>query len=139
MVFKSPVDGARTSANTSFPRSELREYVRAGRTNRADGGSISVSGANENNWVLGYQPQDLILDDNNRDENIPNVGGRNGRMSATLKVNRVTVTGADDDIGSTIIGQIHAENDEPIRLYYCLLYTSPSPRDGLLSRMPSSA
>ena len=23
--------------------------------------------------------------------------------------------------------------------YYCLLYTSPSPRDGLLSRMPSSA
>ena len=24
-------------------------------------------------------------------------------------------------------------------LDYCLLYTSPSPRDGLLSRMPSSA
>ena len=23
--------------------------------------------------------------------------------------------------------------------FYCLLYTSPSPRDGLLSRMPSSA
>ena len=23
--------------------------------------------------------------------------------------------------------------------WYCLLYTSPSPRDGLLSRMPSSA
>ena len=26
-----------------------------------------------------------------------------------------------------------------ILLYFCLLYTSPSPRDGLLSRMPSSA
>ena len=25
------------------------------------------------------------------------------------------------------------------RQYSCLLYTSPSPRDGLLSRMPSSA
>ena len=25
------------------------------------------------------------------------------------------------------------------KLYACLLYTSPSPRDGLLSRMPSSA
>ena len=25
------------------------------------------------------------------------------------------------------------------RIEYCLLYTSPSPRDGLLSRMPSSA
>ena len=29
------------------------------------------------------------------------------------------------------------ESDEQAR--YCLLYTSPSPRDGLLSRMPSSA
>src|SRR5680860_1823973 len=27
----------------------------------------------------------------------------------------------------------------PARDYFCLLYTSPSPRDGLLSRMPSSA
>ena len=25
------------------------------------------------------------------------------------------------------------------RIFSCLLYTSPSPRDGLLSRMPSSA
>src|SRR5665647_2484368 len=30
-------------------------------------------------------------------------------------------------------------NENPFRLYNCLLYTSPSPRDGLLSRMPSSA
>ena len=27
----------------------------------------------------------------------------------------------------------------PNKLWVCLLYTSPSPRDGLLSRMPSSA
>ena len=27
----------------------------------------------------------------------------------------------------------------PVLLYDCLLYTSPSPRDGSLSRMPSSA
>ena len=26
-----------------------------------------------------------------------------------------------------------------VEMYTCLLYTSPSPRDGLLSRMPSSA
>ena len=26
-----------------------------------------------------------------------------------------------------------------MRFFHCLLYTSPSPRDGLLSRMPSSA
>ena len=30
-------------------------------------------------------------------------------------------------------------SDGLIDTYICLLYTSPSPRDGLLSRMPSSA
>ena len=35
-----------------------------------------------------------------------------------------------------VVGQIDAINDV---LPDCLLYTSPSPRDGLLSRMPSSA
>ena len=29
--------------------------------------------------------------------------------------------------------------DGKLQVGYCLLYTSPSPRDGLLSRMPSSA
>ena len=29
--------------------------------------------------------------------------------------------------------------DQVAERYICLLYTSPSPRDGLLSRMPSSA
>ena len=33
----------------------------------------------------------------------------------------------------TVIGDLGPQ------LYNCLLYTSPSPRDGLLSRMPSSA
>ena len=33
----------------------------------------------------------------------------------------------------------HTCDDWEIQSYNCLLYTSPSPRDGLLSRMPSSA
>ena len=33
----------------------------------------------------------------------------------------------------------HAVNYPFKKCYTCLLYTSPSPRDGLLSRMPSSA
>ena len=36
------------------------------------------------------------------------------------------------------IGAAHGER-APERRSTCLLYTSPSPRDGLLSRMPSSA
>ena len=38
----------------------------------------------------------------------------------------------------TIIGAEQAEDYDTMRKG-CLLYTSPSPRDGLLSRMPSSA
>ena len=33
----------------------------------------------------------------------------------------------------------HWGEEEDDWVYDCLLYTSPSPRDGLLSRMPSSA
>ena len=40
-------------------------------------------------------------------------------------------TGIDDDSLSVLEGRL--------QLRLCLLYTSPSPRDGLLSRMPSSA
>ena len=36
--------------------------------------------------------------------------------------------------------EVFWRNIDPTALnYHCLLYTSPSPRDGLLSRMPSSA
>ena len=31
------------------------------------------------------------------------------------------------------------ENKKMLDIYICLLYTSPSPRDGFTSRMPSSA
>ena len=37
------------------------------------------------------------------------------------------------------IDRIRARVDIRERVVSCLLYTSPSPRDGLLSRMPSSA
>ena len=36
-----------------------------------------------------------------------------------------------DDVGDVVEPLVYAS--------FCLLYTSPSPRDGLLSRMPSSA
>ena len=40
----------------------------------------------------------------------------------------------ETDVGITGLGEITLEMFDT-----CLLYTSPSPRDGLLSRMPSSA
>ena len=39
---------------------------------------------------------------------------------------------------STIAGLVRANSGRAL-VMGCLLYTSPSPRDGLLSRMPSSA
>ena len=102
MRFVSPIGGSTTnpSCNEGFPRSELREMLRRGNT------SISTTGVNPNNWALGYQPSG------------GNYGGRNGELKATLRVNRVTTTGEGLHPGRTIIGQIHAEDDEPLRLYY---------------------
>ena len=101
MVFRSTVGGAKTSANTSYTRSELREMLRRGDT------GISTRGVNRNNWLLGYQPDPGIA-----------VGGRNGVLRGTLAVNHVTETGDRSQVGRVIIGQIHAESDEPARLYY---------------------
>ena len=109
MVFKSTQGGFRTSPGTSFTRSELREMLRRGDR------SINTSGVNENNWVLGYQPPDNQLQ---LRSGANNIGGRNGRLAVTLRVNQVTSTGDAGQVGRVIIGQIHAEDDEPIRLYY---------------------
>ena len=101
MVFRSTIGGAKTSANTRYTRSELREMLRRGNT------GISTRGVNRNNWILGYQPDPGVA-----------VGGRNGVLRGTLAVNHVTETGDRNQVGRVIIGQIHAEGDEPARLYY---------------------
>ena len=49
---------------------------------------------------------------------------------------------AEDLRGAALDAQLRSERIDvtlPARRAPCLLYTSPSPRDGLLSRMPSSA
>ena len=101
MVFKSTIAGATTSANSTYTRSELREMLRRGNT------GLSTRGVNRNNWILDYQP----------DPGVP-VGGRGGTLRGTLAVNQVTTTGDRSQVGRVIVGQIHAESDEPIRLYY---------------------
>ena len=101
MVFRSTIGGATTSANSNYTRSELREMLRRGNT------GISTRGVNQNNWILGYQPDPGVT-----------VGGRNGVLRGTLAVNHVTETGDRNKVGRLVIGQIHAEGDEPARLYY---------------------
>ena len=46
----------------------------------------------------------------------------------------------DEDSSPDEVGtEYYKGMDKETRIHRCLLYTSPSPRDGLLSRMPSSA
>lgn len=122
MVFKCPVDGFKTSANTNYTRVELREMLRGTNTN------ISTQGVNKNNWVFGTAPS--------ADKNA--AAGYDGEMNATLAINHVTTTGSSSHIGRVVIGQIHANNDEPIRIYYRKLknndlgaiYFAHEPTDG---------
>ena len=122
MVFKCPVAGYKTSTNTSYTRVELREMLRGTNT------SISTQGVNKNNWVFGSAPQE--------DKNA--AAAYDGEMNATLAVNQVTTTGNSSHIGRVIIGQIHANNDEPVRIYYRKLrdnnlgsiYFAHEPTDG---------
>ncbi|WP_372620201.1 polysaccharide lyase family 7 protein [Alteromonas stellipolaris] len=102
IVMRSPSYGFKTSTNTNYVRVELREMLRRG--DRA----ISTQGVNKNNWVFGSASAAGQAD----------AGGIDGDLRVTLAVNDVTTTGENYQIGRLVIGQIHANDDEPIRLYY---------------------
>ncbi len=102
LVFKSYIKGVRTSKNTKYARTEMREMLRAGDK------SISTKGVNKNNWVFSSAP----IEDQKA------AGGVDGVLEATLKIDHTTTTGELGEVGRFIIGQIHDQDDEPIRLYY---------------------
>ena len=72
-------------------------------------------------------------------------------MAVVIGSNDCVNSAAEDDENSAIYGMpvlkvlpVCRSADVSVGLFFCrsmhcLLYTSPSPRDGLLSRMPSSA
>ena len=62
------------------------------------------------------------------EETIP--GGADGALQAARDAGVTTMI---------VIGTDATTTQQAIAIAACLLYTSPSPRDGLLSRMPSSA
>ena len=75
---------------------------------------------------------------------IPGDGAAPEAMLASLRVLDALALPIECDAvppGSELLDLSIAEREALIRerVDNCLLYTSPSPRDGLLSRMPSSA
>ena len=101
MVFWCPNDGA--TGGSTYPRNELREMIRRFDT------SIPTQGINKNNWVFSSSTM----------ANQEAAGGVDGVLTATVAVDHVSETSdASFKVGRTIVGQIHASDDEPCRLYY---------------------
>ena len=105
---RAPVIGATTSENATFTRTEFREMLRRGNTSINTNTNSSTGRPNLNNFAFSSQPIDAQEE----------AGGVDGTLRVTMSVNNVTTTGRNNQIGRTIIGQIHARNDEPLRLYY---------------------
>ena len=81
----------------------------------------------------------LIRQRKEREEQIQKLMQQNEELQNNLKVKDSEV----DSIATRSLNANEKQLTQNIELarqaYICLLYTSPSPRDGLLSRMPSSA
>lgn len=111
MVFRVFGETA-TTPNSSYARSELREMLRGGDDSiatRNDDGTPNL-----NNWVFSSAPPEAQAA----------AGGVDGTLRAQLAVNQVTRLGDASRLGRVIIGQIHARDGEPIRLYYRKLPTN---------------
>lgn len=106
MVFRSPTVGATTSENTIFVRTELRGMLRRGDTSIRARPRDDIP--NANNWAFSSQPAEAQID----------AGGIDGTLRVSLAVNAVSENGSNSRRGRIIIGQIHAKDDEPIRVYY---------------------
>ncbi|MCQ3830676.1 polysaccharide lyase family 7 protein [Microbulbifer elongatus] len=100
MVFQCPNTGGSTS-NSSYSRSELREML------NESAGTTSLG----NNWVISTA--------SSSDQSA--AAGVNGNMKATISVDRVSDTydsGSEWRVGRVVVGQIHASDNEPFKVYY---------------------
>ena len=61
------------------------------------------------------------------------------QVGGGIRTESNVLTMMDIGVNRVVLGTIAVENKELVRSIVCLLYTSPSPRDATLSRMPSSA
>ena len=62
-----------------------------------------------------------------------------GAQAASFLASGSLLPGIPEDIGVILWNTVTENRGDPAMAWPCLLYTSPSPRDATLSRMPSSA
>ena len=101
----------------ALSKSSLAQGINLEKLELPDGFSISVYAEVENPRQLAYGPDNTVF-----------VGSLRGKVWA-LKSH-------DSGSSASEVSLVAQGLNTPTG---CLLYTSPSPRDGLLSRMPSSA
>lgn len=70
--------------------------------------SIKTQGVNKNHWLFSTAPE----------ADLNNAGGVDGELTAELIVAHVTTSGEEYQIGRVVIGRIHVNDDEPIRVCY---------------------
>jgi hypothetical protein len=97
MVFVAPNLG-KTTRNSQYTRCELREML------DPSAGASALS----NNWVTSTSSEAVKS----------RAGGVDGTLRATLRIDRVSISGESAKVGRVIVGQIHGPETEAIRLYY---------------------
>ena len=108
--------------------------------NPAFGGTIPISGPHENTHTDGLM---LVGDAAGFTSPLFEGGSHLALKSAVFAAETAAKAIASGDYSSSSLAEYSNlwKNEFPpySKILSCLLYTSPSPRDGLLSRMPSSA
>ena len=96
----------------------------------------TVSRVINNSGYVSARTRAAVLDAVEQLHYVPNA---NARVLKTKRSHVIGILTGDlfNPYSVTLAGAVQAHAEA--RGYTCLLYTSPSPRDGLLSRMPSSA
>ena len=91
-------------------------------------------------WKDTGTPEDILNANRQVLEHIcKQTGGHSSIIGKNCKIDESVSIGPNVSIGDDTIISSNVVIENSIIMSGCLLYTSPSPRDGLLSRMPSSA
>ena len=96
---------------------------------RKGDGEYGVYVANYGGPTRFYEIEDELIKDKAQSLNLDNITGGRAVVSGHILSDRADIFAANERGAN----YLYKNNNG------CLLYTSPSPRDGLLSRMPSSA
>ena len=122
--------------DVGYSKKTIRAYVSVDRFNRlSERLYIALQGlpTNKHNQLI----RQMIYHNLNNSINKFVMPTATVRPNLSLRSIRVGIPFSDKEIGfDTLYKQLAEVEDQRES---CLLYTSPSPRDGLLSRMPSSA